>query len=238
MNKLGNTHSSLLNNLVEASKKPSAKPEPSPFSAQIAEMLKKPKQRSLRDIFAQQLGDSTDPNMDMDADLGMGDSGEFGEVGEELPPVGDEMSEVGGDLSSQLRTKLDALEQAVSDIRQVLDQNSPEGDMVDDIPPIDDAMGDELGDDPMLDTGGEDLDAGSDMPAPMPMPQDDDEENRNMFADPGGNSALRRSTQSNPRNLPCPNCGTPNSLTPADARHGYQCDNCANAAEGVGGYGS
>jgi hypothetical protein len=27
------------------------------------------------------------------------------------------------------------------------------------------------------------------------------------FADPGGNSALRRASASNPRNLPCPNCG-------------------------------
>ena len=54
------------------------------------------------------------------------------------------------------------------------------------------------------------------------------------FADPGGNSALRAATGRNPRNLPCPNCGEPNRLTPADKRAGYQCDECANAAEGWG----
>jgi len=51
------------------------------------------------------------------------------------------------------------------------------------------------------------------------------------FADPGGNSALRRATKSNPRNLPCPTCGQPNRLTPADKRAGYQCDECADRAE-------
>ena len=59
-----------------------------------------------------------------------------------------------------------------------------------------------------------------------------------MFADPGGNSALRAASDSNPRNLPCPNCGTPNVLTPAAVVLGYQCDRCADAAEGFGGYGS
>ena len=52
------------------------------------------------------------------------------------------------------------------------------------------------------------------------------------FSDPGGNSALRAETDDNPRNLPCPNCGRPNMLTPIDAQKGYQCDSCANAAEG------
>lgn len=51
------------------------------------------------------------------------------------------------------------------------------------------------------------------------------------FADPGGNSALRASSPSNPRNLPCPNCDTPNVLTPADRERGYQCDSCADRAE-------
>lgn len=51
------------------------------------------------------------------------------------------------------------------------------------------------------------------------------------FADPGGNSALRAATHSNPRNLPCPNCNQPDMLTPADKAHGYQCDTCANRAE-------
>jgi hypothetical protein len=51
------------------------------------------------------------------------------------------------------------------------------------------------------------------------------------FADPGGNSALRAATKDNPRNLPCPNCGTENVLTPADRARGYVCDRCADAAE-------
>ena len=55
------------------------------------------------------------------------------------------------------------------------------------------------------------------------------------FADPGGTSALRRATKRNPRNLSCPTCGTPNTLTPLDVRRGYQCDTCADRAEG-GGY--
>lgn len=59
---------------------------------------------------------------------------------------------------------------------------------------------------------------------------DDHFENRSMFQDPGGRSALRRSHRSNPRNLPCPTCGAPNRLTPADRRAGYQCDACADRA--------
>ncbi len=51
------------------------------------------------------------------------------------------------------------------------------------------------------------------------------------FADPGGRSALRAANESNPRDLPCPTCGTPNRLTPADAALGYQCDRCADACE-------
>jgi predicted RNA-binding Zn-ribbon protein involved in translation (DUF1610 family) len=51
------------------------------------------------------------------------------------------------------------------------------------------------------------------------------------FADPGGRSALRASSRSNPRNLPCPNCGDRNVLTPADRAAGYQCDRCADQAE-------
>lgn len=53
------------------------------------------------------------------------------------------------------------------------------------------------------------------------------------FAEPGGNSALRRASRSNPRNLPCPTCGTPNVLTPADVARGYQCDRCADRDEGL-----
>jgi len=51
------------------------------------------------------------------------------------------------------------------------------------------------------------------------------------FADPGGVSALRAATPSNPRNLPCPTCGRENMLTPADRDRGYQCDVCAQDAE-------
>lgn len=54
------------------------------------------------------------------------------------------------------------------------------------------------------------------------------------FANPG--SALRAANKHNPRNLPCPTCGEPDRLTPADKARGYQCDACADRAEGVGGY--
>lgn len=56
-------------------------------------------------------------------------------------------------------------------------------------------------------------------------------EDRTRFADPGGRSALRAASRSNPRNLPCPNCGEPNRLTPKDRALGYQCDACADRAE-------
>lgn len=62
-----------------------------------------------------------------------------------------------------------------------------------------------------------------------------DDEDRSEFADPGGRSALRAETASNPRNLPCPNCGGENRLTPADRARGYQCDTCADNLES-GGY--
>jgi hypothetical protein len=52
------------------------------------------------------------------------------------------------------------------------------------------------------------------------------------FADPGGRSALRRATKRNPRNLPCPECGQPNRLTPKDRAQGYCCDECADRREG------
>ena len=56
------------------------------------------------------------------------------------------------------------------------------------------------------------------------------------FAEPGGNSALRRASASNPRNLPCPTCGHANRLTPADRAAGYQCDACADRSEWGGDY--
>lgn len=61
---------------------------------------------------------------------------------------------------------------------------------------------------------------------------DDDFEIYPPFADPGGESALRAATEDNPRNQPCPTCGQPNRLTPADVRLGYQCDECADRMEG------
>ena len=70
------------------------------------------------------------------------------------------------------------------------------------------------------------------------MPYDEDREDfgeRMQFADPGGRSALRAASKRNPRNLPCPTCGEKNRLTPADRAKGYQCDSCADQAEG-GGY--
>lgn len=60
---------------------------------------------------------------------------------------------------------------------------------------------------------------------------DDDRDSVDDFADPGGTSALRAASPSNPRNLPCPNCGVPNALTSADRALGYQCDACADRTE-------
>ena len=57
---------------------------------------------------------------------------------------------------------------------------------------------------------------------------------RSEFAEPGGRSALRAAGRGNPRNLPCPTCGAPNRLTPADRARGYQCDACADREEGCG----
>lgn len=54
------------------------------------------------------------------------------------------------------------------------------------------------------------------------------------FADPGGRSALRAATPDNPRDQPCPTCGGENVLTRIDVMRGYQCDRCADAAEGYG----
>jgi len=69
------------------------------------------------------------------------------------------------------------------------------------------------------------------------MGYDDRDDDRIEFADPGGRSALRAASKTNPRNLPCPNCKKKNRLTPADRARGYQCDECADRAEGryVGG---
>lgn len=55
---------------------------------------------------------------------------------------------------------------------------------------------------------------------------------RCRFADPGGRSALRAAGPGNPRVHPCPTCRAPNRLTPQDRERGYQCDSCADRAEG------
>lgn len=60
---------------------------------------------------------------------------------------------------------------------------------------------------------------------------DEDDFREEEFEFPGQNSALRRATPSNPRNLPCPTCGQPNRLTPKDRALGYQCDSCADRVE-------
>lgn len=52
------------------------------------------------------------------------------------------------------------------------------------------------------------------------------------FADPGGHSALHPATNDDPRDKPCPTCERENMLTAADVARGYQCDYCADAAEG------
>ena len=62
----------------------------------------------------------------------------------------------------------------------------------------------------------------------------DDEDDLSEFADPGGRSALRAATASNPRNQPCPTCRQPDRLTPKDVRLGYQCNACAERDEGCG----
>lgn len=49
------------------------------------------------------------------------------------------------------------------------------------------------------------------------------------FANPGGNSALRAGK----RIYACPTCREPRRLTAADKRLGYQCDQCADRAEGT-----
>jgi DNA-directed RNA polymerase subunit RPC12/RpoP len=51
------------------------------------------------------------------------------------------------------------------------------------------------------------------------------------FENPG--SALRKATRSNPRKYPCPTCKKSNKLTAEDVRHHYQCDECADRAEGI-----
>jgi len=59
---------------------------------------------------------------------------------------------------------------------------------------------------------------------------DEDREGRDQFYDPGGRSALRAGK----RCYPCPHCKEPNKLTKRDVQLHYQCDECADRAEGFG----
>lgn len=70
-----------------------------------------------------------------------------------------------------------------------------------------------------------------DMQDRVAFSDDDDMIDGVGFADPGGNSALRAATASNPRNLACPSCRAPNRLTRLDRERGYQCDSCADQVE-------
>ena len=63
-----------------------------------------------------------------------------------------------------------------------------------------------------------------------------EDEEEDDFQDPGGRSCLRKATPNNPRIYPCPTCEKPDRLTLKDVRLHYQCDRCADAAEGRGGY--
>jgi predicted RNA-binding Zn-ribbon protein involved in translation (DUF1610 family) len=89
-------------------------------------------------------------------------------------------------------------------------------------------------------------------------PDDDYGYDEIEFADPGGRSALRAEVgggnkcpgckrrtgakwdfcahcgqQLNPRKHPCPTCGQPEVLTNEDIARHYQCDRCADRAEGI-----
>lgn len=57
-----------------------------------------------------------------------------------------------------------------------------------------------------------------------------------QFSDPGGNSALRAATASDPRIHSCPTCESSNRLTQRDVSLGYQCDSCADRDERGEGY--
>lgn len=65
----------------------------------------------------------------------------------------------------------------------------------------------------------------------MGRPYDPYDEDYHKFAEPGGRSALRAASRTNPRNLPCPDCGQPNRLTPKDRALGYCCNECADRNE-------
>ena len=60
------------------------------------------------------------------------------------------------------------------------------------------------------------------------MSYDNFDNSRYGFRDPGGRSALRKGK----RRFACPTCERENVLSQADVDRGYQCDRCADAAEG------
>lgn len=68
------------------------------------------------------------------------------------------------------------------------------------------------------------------LPEPEDEPEDDSDEPVIRFASKG--SALRCGN----RTRTCPTCKNPNRLTDEDRALGYQCDECADRAEGRGGY--
>ena len=54
---------------------------------------------------------------------------------------------------------------------------------------------------------------------------DDDDYSENGYG-------FRAETKDNPRIYPCPTCGREEALTMLDIQLGYQCDRCADIAEG------
>ena len=48
-----------------------------------------------------------------------------------------------------------------------------------------------------------------------------------------GRSTMRKTIKGNSRKYPCPTCGRKNVLTPFEKDKGYQCNNCADADEGI-----
>jgi hypothetical protein len=75
------------------------------------------------------------------------------------------------------------------------------------------------------------LDADEDDGYDHPWDEDDDLIDGVGFADPGGHSALRAASASNPRDRPCPTCHAENVLTRIDVARGYHCNRCAEAIE-------
>ena len=71
--------------------------------------------------------------------------------------------------------------------------------------------------------------------ANLDLYDDDDEEYKDRISFANEGSALRAETPHNRRVYPCDTCRGQNLLTLEDVRLGYQCDTCADRAEGRGG---